>query len=113
MTVVYLLDSAPDWDRLVAAHDWASRLVPRFRQRVVEPPLGLGAPTWVVDAEFDLGYHVRRVRLPEPGTLRQLLDLAQATRWRPSTARGRRGAPCSSKGSRTGGRRTCSSCTTH
>ena len=23
MTVVYLLDSAPDWDRLVAAHEWA------------------------------------------------------------------------------------------
>ena len=77
MTVVYLLDCAPDWDRLVAAHDWASRLIPRVRQRVVEPPLGLGTPTWVADDEFDLGFHVRRVRLPEPGTMRQLLDLVQ------------------------------------
>ena len=77
MTVVYLLDSAPDWDRLVAAHEWASRLIPRIRQRVVEPPLGLGAPTWVADDEFDLGFHVRRLRLPQPGTLRQLLDLVQ------------------------------------
>jgi diacylglycerol O-acyltransferase / wax synthase len=77
MTVVYLLDCAPDWDRLLAAHDWATRLIPRIRQRVVEPPLGLGMPTWVADGEFDLGFHVRRLRLPEPGTLRQLLDLVQ------------------------------------
>ena len=34
----------PDWDRFVAAHDWATRLVPRFRQQVVEPALGLGQP---------------------------------------------------------------------
>ena len=77
MTVVYLLDCAPDWDRLVAAHEWATRLIPRLRQRVVEPPLGLGMPTWVADDQFDLGFHVRRLRLPEPGTLRQLLDLVQ------------------------------------
>jgi WS/DGAT/MGAT family acyltransferase len=77
MTVVYLLDCAPAWDRLLAAHEWASRLIPRIRQRVVEPPLGLGAPTWVADDDFDLGFHLRRVRLPEPGTLRQLLDLVQ------------------------------------
>ncbi len=72
-----LLDRAPDWDRLLAAHDWASRLVPRFRQRVVEPPLGLGAPTWVVDGDFDLGYHVRRMKLPAPGAWSELLEAAQ------------------------------------
>ncbi len=75
MTVVYLLDRAPDWTRFVAAHEWASRLIPRIRQRVVDPPAGIGMPTWVVDDQFDLSFHVRRVRLPEPGTLRQLLDL--------------------------------------
>jgi len=75
MTVVYLLDQAPDWDRLVAAHEWASRLIPRVRQRVVDPPFALGAPAWVVDDQFDLSFHLRRVRLPDPGTLRQLLDL--------------------------------------
>jgi WS/DGAT/MGAT family acyltransferase len=77
MTVVDLLDCVPDWDRLLAAHDWASRLIPRFRQRVVEPPLGLGMPTWVADGDFDLRFHVRRVRLPAPGSRRQLLDLVQ------------------------------------
>lgn len=78
MTVVDVLDRAPDWERLVAAHDWASRLIPRFRQRVQEPALQLGPPTWVDDSNFDLGYHLQRVALPEPGTERQLLDLAQA-----------------------------------
>jgi WS/DGAT/MGAT family acyltransferase len=76
MTAVYLLDQAPDWDRMVAAHEWASRMIPRARQRVVEPPFGLGAPTWVVDDAFDLSFHLRRLALPPPGTLRQLLDLA-------------------------------------
>ena len=51
--------------RFLAAHEWATRLVPRFRQRVVEPLGGVGAPAWVTDPDFDLHYHVRRVRLPE------------------------------------------------
>ena len=38
------LDTTPDWDRFLAAHDWGTRLVPRFRQRVVEPLGGIGAP---------------------------------------------------------------------
>jgi diacylglycerol O-acyltransferase / wax synthase len=78
MTVVDLLDRVPDWDRLRAAHDWASRLIPRFRQRVQEPALGIGVPTWLDDADFDLDYHLQRVALPPPGTRRQLLDMAQA-----------------------------------
>ena len=78
MTLVDLLDSVPDWERLRTAHDWASRLIPRFRQRVQEPALGIGMPTWVDDADFDLDYHLQRVALPAPGTRRQLLDMAQA-----------------------------------
>jgi diacylglycerol O-acyltransferase len=76
ITIIDILDRAPAWDRLVAAHDWGTRLVPRFRQRVVEPALPIGPAEWVVDANFDLTYHLRRVRLPGPGTMRQLLDLA-------------------------------------
>ncbi|HVP02253.1 MAG TPA: wax ester/triacylglycerol synthase family O-acyltransferase [Solirubrobacteraceae bacterium] len=78
MTVVYLLDRAPDWDRLAAAHEWASRLIPRFRERVIDPPLALARPTWVVDDDFDMRAHLRRVQLPEPGSMRQLLDLVAA-----------------------------------
>jgi diacylglycerol O-acyltransferase / wax synthase len=77
MLGLYVLDSVPDWDRLVAAHDWGSRLIPRFRKRVVDPPLHLGAPTWVADPEFDLADHLRRVQLPAPASFRQVLDLAE------------------------------------
>ena len=50
--------------------------MPRLYERVV-PGLGrLAPPAWVPDPEFDLGYHLRRLRLPRPGTDRQLFDLA-------------------------------------
>jgi WS/DGAT/MGAT family acyltransferase len=71
------LDTTPDWDRFLAAHDWATRLVPRFRQRVVEPLGGIGAPAWVTDPDFDLHYHVRRVRLPEGTGWAELLSAAE------------------------------------
>jgi diacylglycerol O-acyltransferase len=78
MTIVDVLDAVPDWERLRVAHDWGSRLIPRFRQHVQEPAFGIGAPVWLDDPDFDLDYHLRRVALPAPGTLRQLLDMAAA-----------------------------------
>jgi WS/DGAT/MGAT family acyltransferase len=78
-----ILDSEPDWDRLVAAHDRVSQRIPRLRERAVEPLLPLVPPAWSPDPHFDLGYHLQRVRLPEPGTLRQLLDLARGILARP------------------------------
>ena len=83
ITTVEVLDCVPDWDRLLAAHDWASRIVPRFRQRVVEPPFGLGSPTWVTDAEVDFAYHMNHIRLSGPGTMQQLLEEAQSMAMRP------------------------------
>jgi len=77
VSLLELLDPAPDWDRLLAAHEWASRMVPRMRQRVLEPALALGTPAWVTDGDFDLSRHVHRIGLPAPGTLRQLLDVVQ------------------------------------
>ena len=77
VSMLELLDPAPDWDRLLAAHEWASRMVPRMRQRVVEPALALGTPTWVTVGDLDLSWHVHRVRVPAPGSLRQLLDIVQ------------------------------------
>ena len=77
VSMLELLDPAPDWDRLLAAHEWASRMVPRMRQRVVEPTLALGTPTWVTVGDLDLSWHVHRVHLPAPGSLRQLLDVVQ------------------------------------
>jgi len=74
-----VLDQPADWARLREAMDRASRVVIRMRQKVVVPPLPTTPPRWVVDPDFDLDYHLRRVALPAPGTLRQLLDLADLT----------------------------------
>jgi diacylglycerol O-acyltransferase / wax synthase len=49
-------------------------LVPRYRQKLAVPPLGLGNPVWVDDPEFDLSYHVRHAALPRPGTTAQLTE---------------------------------------
>jgi diacylglycerol O-acyltransferase / wax synthase len=72
-----ILERPADWGRLREAMDRASRVVIRMRQKVVIPPLPATPPRWVVDPDFDLDYHLRRVALPAPGTLRQLLDLAE------------------------------------
>jgi WS/DGAT/MGAT family acyltransferase len=73
--VVDVLDCTPEWARLVAAHEWATRLVPRLRQRVVDDPLHLGPPAWVT-TDIDLDHHLRRVTL-EPGAgFDRVLDLA-------------------------------------
>lgn len=76
-TSVLILDQAPDWPRLHAAHRWVTQAVPRFRQRVVDPALGVGNPVWVEDPDFNLDYHLRRVSLPAPGSERQLFEMAQ------------------------------------
>jgi WS/DGAT/MGAT family acyltransferase len=54
----------------------ASRLgrVPRYRQRLSFYPLA-SRPHWVDDDRFDLGHHVRHLRLPQPGTEAQLKNL--------------------------------------
>jgi diacylglycerol O-acyltransferase / wax synthase len=49
-------------------------LVPRYRQKLVFPPLQLGNPVWVDDPDFDLSYHVRHAALPKPGTIGQLTE---------------------------------------
>jgi len=50
-------------------------LIPRYRQRVVEPPFKIGRPTWEFDPEFDIRRHIIRVPLPAPGTDEQLREL--------------------------------------
>jgi diacylglycerol O-acyltransferase / wax synthase len=76
---VEILDRPADWGRLHEGLDRASRVVARMRQKVVIPPVPITAPRWVIDPDFNLDYHLRRVALPAPGTLRQLLDLAEVT----------------------------------
>ncbi len=51
-------------------------LVPRYRQKLIDPPGLLGGPIWVDDPEFDLSYHVRHSALPHPGSIKQLTEYA-------------------------------------
>jgi diacylglycerol O-acyltransferase / wax synthase len=51
-------------------------LVPRYRQKLVQPPLETGRPLWVDDPSFNLEYHIRHAALPSPGSEPQLLQLA-------------------------------------
>ena len=74
---VELLDETPDWERFRSRFENASRKVLRLRQKVVMPTLPTAAPRWVIDPDFNIDFHVRRVRAPAPGTLREVLDLAE------------------------------------
>ncbi len=71
-------DRRPDWDVLVDRVDRATRLVPRFRQKLISSPFGLTPPRWVVDADFDISLHLRRIRVHEGGTLTDVVDIARA-----------------------------------
>ncbi|MGB7869947.1 MAG: wax ester/triacylglycerol synthase domain-containing protein [Mycobacterium sp.] len=81
--MIELLDTEPDWDRLVAAHNRFTQRVPRLRERVVEPVVPLVAPAWSPDPHFDLEYHLQRVRLPGDGSMTELHDLAAQFAARP------------------------------
>lgn len=72
---VSILDRAPDFDRLRRRMERATATIPRLRQRVQSAPANLSAPMWIDDPDFDIDFHVRRVALPTPGSMRQLLDL--------------------------------------
>ncbi len=41
--------------------------VPRYRQKLAEPPFGLGRPRWIDDPSFNLEYHVLHKAVPSPG----------------------------------------------
>jgi diacylglycerol O-acyltransferase len=49
--------------------------LPRLRQRLLYPPLGLGTPFWVDYPQFDIHQHLRRISLPAPGTETQFQEL--------------------------------------
>ncbi|MBI5104916.1 MAG: wax ester/triacylglycerol synthase family O-acyltransferase [Solirubrobacterales bacterium] len=66
---------APDFDEFLDHLRGRLHLVPRYRQRLANPPLETGRPLWVDDATFNLEYHVRQTALPHPGSEEQLLRL--------------------------------------
>ena len=73
---ITILDRVPSERRLRSTIHRALAGIPRLGERVVSPPLRLAPPEWRPDPTFDLEYHLRRVAIPEPGSMRGLLDLA-------------------------------------
>ena len=53
-------------------------LVPRFRQRLQRPRLGLGWPLWVDAPSFDLADHIRVRAVVPPGENEQVLQACEA-----------------------------------
>jgi WS/DGAT/MGAT family acyltransferase len=66
---------APDFDQWLDHVRGRLHLVPRYRQKLANPPLETGRPLWVDDPTFNLEYHVRHTALPAPGTEEQLFLL--------------------------------------
>ncbi|MCU1673133.1 MAG: hypothetical protein JWN77_1246 [Frankiales bacterium] len=70
-------------DRLTRLIEKRLHLIPPFRRRLVEVPLGLDQPYWIEDPGFDIEYHVRELALAEPGDNRQLAEQAARLHARP------------------------------
>ncbi|SEH14517.1 acyltransferase, WS/DGAT/MGAT [Thermoleophilum album] len=74
--VLTFAGEAPRYDDLIEVFERRLHLVPRYRQRLLAPPLPLDRPRWVDDPHFNLRFHVRHTGLPAPGSEEQLKELA-------------------------------------
>ena len=70
------LEARPDFDMLAARLERVTRMVPRFRQRPLQPPARIAAPRWV-DTDFDLSLHLRRMDAPRPHTPDTVIEFAR------------------------------------
>src|SRR6266516_3186440 len=71
------------YEDLVRVMSSRLHLAPRFRQKVVFPPLAAARPVWVDDSNFDPAFHLRRAALPSPAGRRELIDHVQRVISRP------------------------------
>lgn len=77
IVAVVVLDRSPDWARLTERLERLTLAVPRLRSVARARPGRMGPPRWVEDDRFELAAHLEHLAAPAPGTLRQVLDLAQ------------------------------------
>lgn len=71
------LDRSPDQARLIEVMHRAIDVVPMFKCRAVSSSIPWIPPRWVVDDDFDLSWHLRRLRVARPGTWKEVLDFAR------------------------------------
>ena len=67
----------PDFDPYAVVYERFASMVGRLepmRRRVVEVPMGLDHPYWVMDPNFDLDFHIRHMSLAPPGRPDQLAE---------------------------------------
>ncbi|HUC08592.1 MAG TPA: wax ester/triacylglycerol synthase domain-containing protein, partial [Solirubrobacterales bacterium] len=69
----------PSHEEFLASIRSRLHLLPRLRQRLAYPPLGLGRPFWVDHAGFDVHEHVSRRKLAAPGDDDQFRDAVAET----------------------------------
>ena len=78
---VYVIDArdAPEgfsydsWYSLVKNRLKCSKV---FRERLVEVPWDLSFPYWISDPDFELDAHLPRLKLPSPGSMAGLMEMA-------------------------------------
>src|SRR4051794_19773865 len=75
-SVLVFAGPAPPYDDFVARIERRLSSVPRYRQRLAYPPLGLSRPVWVDDPHFNVRYHLRHTGLPGEAGEDQLRALA-------------------------------------
>jgi WS/DGAT/MGAT family acyltransferase len=76
--VLMFAGTPPDEAEFLAQVRGRVHQLPRLRQRLLYPPLGLGTPFWIDHPQFDVHRHVRRVSLPAPGEEGQFQELVGA-----------------------------------
>ena len=75
-TNITILDRVPSERRMRTTIERALVAMPRLGERVISAPLRIAPPEWRPDPTFDLEYHLRRIAIPDPGSTRELLDVA-------------------------------------
>lgn len=76
IVTIFVMDRAPDWDVMVDRYERISRTLAMFRSRVVSSPPP-APPRWELDPDFDLAYHVRRLTVPPPCTMQEVMEIAR------------------------------------
>ena len=75
-SVIVFEGPPPEFEEFLESVNKRLQVVPRFRQKLMTVPFGIGRPIWVDDTHFNLEYHVRHTALPAPGDDEKLNRLA-------------------------------------